>query len=721
MGDFSIIFRGNTFLIILFGLAGIVAALLFYRVTLPPLPPRRRWLLTALRALALGALLLLLFEPILRIVDREQQPAVLAILADNSQSMTINDHAGDRAAQTRSWLRSARSEISPPAAQSNMYPFDSRLRGARSAEDDSLDFSGEVTDLSRAISELKEEAFEGNVKAAVLISDGNYTVGKNPVYDAEALGIPIYVVGVGDTTEQKDILVDKVMTNQLAYAETRVPFEISIKSSGYTNEKVEVTLEEGGTALDRGIVQLKEGTAVYPIRLFAEPKEEGMRKYTVRVSSLEGELTGRNNLQSVFVKVLKSRLRIVMFAGGPSPDVASVRSILWEDRHFDVQAFVQRSANDFYEGTPGRASLDSADCFVLIGFPGQATNPQMVQSIVDIVRTKRIPVLFIASRSLDFSKLQGLATFLPFSWSEVRRQEAAVFPTVPESKKSHPLVTLGGSMTAESWQELPPVYKTQTAFRVKPEAEALAFATLQGIALNDPLVSIRNINRYKSFAITAGAVWQWRLLAQGNSRTSNFFRELLGNAVRWLTTTQDDRNVRVAPTQESFTTAEPVTFTGQVYDDQLQPVDDAKVNIEIRRGERTVETVLHSVGNGLYEGSAESFGEGDYTFTARATGDGISYGDDKGRFSVGQMNVEFLETKRNSEVLRQVASRSGGKYYDIADAGGIKEDIASAVSFESKELVHASEIELWNWQYLLGLIIILLAAEWFIRKRNGMM
>jgi len=35
--------------------------------------------------------------------------------------------------------------------------------------------------------------------------------------------------------------------------------------------------------------------------------------------------------------------------------------------------------------------------------------------------------------------------------------------------------------------------------------------------------------------------------------------------------------------------------------------------------------------------------------------------------------------------------------------------------------VNASEIELWNWKYLAGLVILLFAVEWFIRKRSGML
>jgi hypothetical protein len=68
-----------------------------------------------------------------------------------------------------------------------------------------------------------------------------------------------------------------------------------------------------------------------------------------------------------------------------------------------------------------------------------------------------------------------------------------------------------------------------------------------------------------------------------------------------------------------------------------------------------------------------------------------------------------------------MAFQTGGRYVDIDSAGGLFRDIASAVKFDPKELVNASEIELWNWKYLAALIILLLAVEWFLRKRSGML
>jgi len=67
-----------------------------------------------------------------------------------------------------------------------------------------------------------------------------------------------------------------------------------------------------------------------------------------------------------------------------------------------------------------------------------------------------------------------------------------------------------------------------------------------------------------------------------------------------------------------------------------------------------------------------------------------------------------------------MAMRTDGRYYDADAIENLPKDIAALPNFKTRELTHATEIELWNFQWTLALIVLLLALEWFLRKRNGM-
>ena len=724
VADVSLSLGGNLFFFIVLLIGLVALAILFYRYTLPPLPVRRRTILSILRSFTLIALLLMLFEPIVRLVSSDTQEPIVALLVDNSQSMTLplrRDGVESRAAWVQQYLNAKRFDNFPSGTKVERMLFSSKLQHALEIPVDSLTFTGEITNVSDALAELKKVLRSKNIQAAILLSDGNYTAGKNPLYDAEVLGIPLYAVGVGDTSDLKDILIGKVVTNNLVYAETRAPVDVTVRSSGYSGENVEVVLMEGSAILDRRVISVQGGTHEYLTKLFLEPKEEGVRKYSVKVSVLPGELTERNNSTSVFVKVLKSKLRVLIVAGAPSPDVAAVRQVLAIDEHMSVRTLIQKSPNEFYEGIFSRPALDSADCLVVIGFPSLATSNNVLVQVRDILEQGRKPLLFLNSKSIDYSKLQMLESFLPFRWSSQSASEVFVYPSINERYKLHALVNLEGTITTETWQRLPPIFKTQTVFHAKPESEVLALVKLQNIVLNEPLVVTRSIGRRKLLAITGHGLWRWNMLSQGSADIQSFFPTLVTNAVHWLTTREDGKNVRVVPVKETFTTAEAVEFTGQVYDEQLRPVDGAEVSVELTGGQEQSRLVLNSIGNGMYEGSIDGIREGNYSYTAKASKDGKEYGRDKGKFSIGQLNVEFIETKLNKQLLEQLAYRTGGQYYDVTSAQEIMSDLTKDVKFQPKEVIQTSEIELWNWYYLAAVIVILFSVEWYMRKRSGML
>jgi hypothetical protein len=146
-------------------------------------------------------------------------------------------------------------------------------------------------------------------------------------------------------------------------------------------------------------------------------------------------------------------------------------------------------------------------------------------------------------------------------------------------------------------------------------------------------------------------------------------------------------------------------------------MENANVIIRMHQGD---EAMLNPVGNGRYEGSFENLGSGDYSFNGVAKDNDVLLGADSGKFTVGQTNAEFIETKMNKPLLQQISYRTGGSYNDIDHAVRISTEISNKVIFESKEIIKVDEIELWNWKYLAAIIIFLFALEWFLRKRSGM-
>jgi hypothetical protein len=715
-------FNTSTAVIIILLIVASATAALFYRYTLPPIPRGKRILLTILRAAALSLVLILLFEPLLHLVVSSVQRPTLAVLVDNSKSMQIKDKVGDRAEQLTSLIGSEALQAIARTGALRYYTFGIKPKHVDILTKDSLSLSEDATDISAALLALAEEKGGQNITAALLLTDGSYNLGQNPVYEAELLGLPLYTVGIGDSSEQKDILVTKVSTNDLVFSESEVPVDVTVKGSGFNGQRVEVTLSEGTRELSRASLVLGEGTREYPVRLSYVPQGEGTKKYLVKVSTLGGELTLTNNRKTFFAKVLKSKLRVIMIAGAPGPDLSIVKQTLIEDKNLDVRSFTQRQPSGFYEGTLTSASLDSADCVVLIGFPTSQTTSTVLDLVRVAVVQKNKPLLFINGKAVDESKLQALNSVLPFVQASQRSTvEQYVFFQPADAQKKHPILNTGAGEDAAAWNKLPPIFKTQTSYRAKTEATTLGFVRILNVPLQEPLVAFRNVNRQKSLAVLGYGIWRWRLMARGTPETEKLLSIFLSNSIRWLTTHEDNRPVKGSTTKELYTQGEPVEFTAQVYDASANPVDNAQVRVTAQQEGKEFETTLTQIGNGRYEGKIDGLSEGDYTFRTAAQADGQPLGEDQGRFTVGELNLEFQDPRMNTSLLRELAFRTSGKYYSPENIKELVTDIASLQSFKARDIRRATAYEIWNWQYTLACIVLLFGMEWFIRKRSGML
>jgi hypothetical protein len=707
--------------IIMLGIVAAAIAYFFYRYTLPPVPRATRFLLTVLRTAALFLLCLLLFEPLARLLFSSTRPPILAVLIDDSRSMRLIDRLGDRAKELRTILRGDLSRFLPPGGALQAYTFGSQWKPRDLSTKDSLRLDEEATDISAALSSLAREREQHNIQAAVLLTDGNYNLGQSPLYDADGLGMPVYTVGIGDTSEQKDLLITRIATNDIVFSETPTPVNVTVKSTGFGGQRVEVILSEAGRELSRTSLKLEPGTHEYQASLTYSPTGTGGKKYTVFVSSLSGELTRENNRKSFSVRILKSKLRVVMIAGAPSADVSMIRQLLTEENNLAVACFTQRRPSGFYEGQLPPRLVDSADCLLLLDFPTHTTSPATLELIRVQLVDRSLPVFFIDGKNVDRERLGALLPVLPFTVLAASSQEQLVSVRPPDAQRSNPIINIFGSRGTNLWSRLPPLFRTTTTYRAKAEATVLAYAEVQNVPLADPILLTRSVNRQRSLALLAYGLWRWRLMTTGDSEAELALPTFLANSIRWLTTEEERRLVRVRTSKDAYTLGEPIEFLGQVYDASAQPVDDAHTRVIIRRGERTSETILRPVGNGRYEGAVDGLGEGEYTFNATAHIDNLSLGEDRGTFSVGGLNLEFEETRMNSTLLRQLAYRTGGKYFTPGSLADLMPTLRSQASFIPRQVIRTQELDLWNWQYMLATIVLLLGLEWFLRKRNGML
>lgn len=694
-----------------------------YRRTIPELSASWRGVLGALRFGALALICFLLFEPIVQQIQQSEHPPLLAVLMDDSESLRVvsagSDTPSAAAAQRAVQPVFDALDAGQRPGTTRLFAFDRSLRSLSTQTTDSLSFEGSRTDVARALQAVQNELQGENLQGVVLVSDGQYNTGQNPLRVADRYPVPIHTVTVGDTTRQRDLLVQRVATNDRAYLDSEVPVRADLSVKGGTGETVTVTLERGGEVLDATDLQVPEGTAEVPVDLTYEPQSVGVHELTVRVSEIPGEATTRNNARTTSLRVLDSKRQVLVLGAAPSPNFTSIRRVLERNADTEVVARVPQQDGSFYGGELPE-DLSEIDVVVCAGFPSSAVSAETTQRIAETI-DEGTPALFFLDKQTDLSAWSDhFETFLPAMPEGTNASFAERSFQVVENMRQHPIFRMNeGDLSL--FEQLPPLLVSDVTWSPTPDAQVLATASRPAGSTEDPLLVIRRRAGHRTAAFLGSGLWRWALLPSDLETAADAWPSLAANLLRWVGTQDEDQPVQVEPVTTTFEGGEPVEFTGQVYDESMSPVSDATVELTVTDSAGTeYPYTLDPLGNGRYELDVGPLPDGQYRYEAVATQEGTELGTDEGQFSVRPLRLEYQAPRADAVTMRQIATRSGGQAYTSSTVSDLPADLSNSTSFAPKVVEETSEAELWQRSLFLAVILALLALEWGLRKRLGL-
>lgn len=756
MASYSFSLSTSWWLLVLCGVVAAALAWYAYSVTTPPVSPARRYGLMILRLLGLWILLFALFEPIVNVLRATEEPPNVAVLLDNSESLSLKDASRDRKSDYIAALKALKPEtlndaLSDAASEITLFANEATKIPAKNFVADSLRLDGQFTNIAKPLERVFQSAERTNTQAVLLMTDGAFNEGENPLYAAQMLGRPIFVVGVGDSTEAKDIAVRSIITNEVGYVDSELPVNVTIQASGFNEGVAKLTLRDNGETIGEQIIPLR-GTESRTVNFAYKPKQAGMHTITAEISNqkgLEGELTTKNNAYSEFVNILKNKRKTLVLAAQLSPDISFIRSSLEANKNVQCNVYVEDMKGGFLDDAATaqdgkapepaskrnietlRQDLSDAEAIVLVGFPLTSTPLSFIEAVkTELSRGK--PLLFIASQDLDWVRLRPLEPFLPFTTLSGSKQEMLALPDVKQTALASPVMKLSGTdIDLKAWNQLPPLFRTETLVRVKPEAEVLSTVKLNNVPLAEPLIVQRTLNNTKSLAILGYGLYRWKLLgyaaeAAKGREVPDIFGTFFENGLRWLSTSDQGKFVRIKSSRKVYGSGENVELTAQVYDRSYNPLDGADVRVTLQSAslKQPREVVLTALGGGRYAVTVEGLGEGEYSFVGTALVNNQQYGEDSGRFSVGKVNIEYQNLTMNAAFLRNLAEATGGKFFTAqevtANPDVLRRAIQQSPNYKARPITLRSDIALWNLAWLLGAALFFFAMEWFLRKRSGM-
>ena len=678
-----------------------------YKVTVPQINKGLKVFLIALRSLTLFLILIALFDPVLKLTREFNLPPKVAVFIDNSQSVNkYSKKIFSNASSLSKKLLSAGLDV-------RTYGFGSTVTSLPKDSLDKLNFNERLTSFDLVFDSLQNIS---DLDAAVIFSDGNITVGSTPINRAEKSEVKIFTIGVGDTTKPADIEIAKVLSNSFAYLNKKTEVQITLKNKGFGDVTLPVSLFDGNKQVAVQSVFLAND-GLLNLKLTFTPKTLGERRLRVSIPNIKGDSKKGNNSKYFYLKVLDSKIKVALVCGAPSADFSFVKNSLSQNKEFRVTPIVELSPNKTINGNRAKAILDSSKVLFLIGFPARNSKQKLIDLVKKEIVNKKKPYLLLFSLGTDFSKLAHLGKGLNFRINQ--QASVNVKANISVNDFNDPLFKLTQGNEESYWSNLPPLNFYGINITPLKPARVAAEAILNNRKTVFPFVIKYSNAQRRSLSLPVGNIWRWKL--RPSTEASLLFDDFFQNCAKWLNAANNLQRFKLRPAKKIFVKGEPVYFKGEVYDESLNPLNNADVEITVKQDGENFQTVLVNKNNGLYEGYFENLKAGEYSYTGKIFVDGKQAFSKSGKFTITTVNPELLKTDINTDFLKLISNLSGGKYFPIEKTNRLISYLKSELGKKEKTKIHTGNYPLRSYPMLLIVIIFLFTLEWVIRKRSGLM
>jgi hypothetical protein len=721
---------------------------------------KRRLTLAGLRVLTLLLLLGLMLRPALETRTTRKLPGTLVVMSDVSRSMQVADAANNapRYEAMKRALAGASAELAElgRAWDVHGYAFGDQVAALKFAEGKfelPADPEGSQTAIGAALDDILAREAQQRLVAVVLLSDGAQRAfaprdlpPQSAVRRLAADGVPLYTLAFGQPSlgQQHDLRVSDLLTNDAVFADTPTTVEAVLSAAGYANKEFQVRLlwetSDGKMEpVDAKTVKIEPGRRRYPIELSYTPTRPGEYKATIEVETPDGELVTTNNSQSTFVTVLKGGIKVLYLAGAPriggrpGPEPRFIRTALaaHADLHVDFVMLDYRAAEfDLRD----RLREGKYDVFLIGDVDVTALNGRSWEAIAQQVEAGAGLAMLGGYHSFGPGGFLGsaLEDVLPIEMGRAERQAfndpprqdmnlAGRIKMLPEEHggQVHPIMRVkDGEANMAAWQALPELDGANLLerLRVKQNARVEAVANDRS---RSPLLVLSAYGDGRTAALAVDSTWYWQTYGFGDVHR-RFWRQF----VLWLAKKDETAGERVwvKLDQRRYQQGARVDFTLGASDAQGEPLEGADFEIQIEKPDGAIEAVASARRGAAATASfAAATLPGDYRIRVSARHQGESVGAAAARFSVSDQDVELDQPAAEPMLLASLANltaEAGGAGLAPEELPDLLERLKAKSQEFEEEIVET--ITLWDrWPTFLA-FVGLLSAEWFLRKRWGL-
>lgn len=538
---------------------------------------------------------------------------------------------------------------------------------------------GSFTNITGAIN--KACAYEPS--AVIVISDGNHNVNTEPVSQMRALNIPVYCFGVGAETQRDAALVD-VIYPEYAYAGDSIHVQTMVQSAGFEGGTATVELQtERGAMLQRKTFPLSNIQARNTIEFIIPINDLGEQSYKVVIKPLSTEHNYSNNESSFSIHALEEKLTVLYYTGHISFTTKFIMRVLRANNRFALTPVVQLA----------KGALQNVETRELVTLPPLTSFDAV---ILDNVLARRISWSDIEEFLSNGGGILCIGTL-----EEQTAQSREILPiaaSVPIAGRHQLTITEPFSILTP-YDEYPPLPSVNRVSNVKQDAVIIAHTE------NIPVIAYRTYMRGIVFQINTTDIGTWHFLTEGTKK-EDVLSDLISDIVRFISPSGHGRRLVLTSVRREYNVGDIVDMTLQSFDrdyrhagggDFFMEYDTSRVPFfEVRKGVYKATFIIDKPGVQRLIASGKLHSEALESNELNLTVHSRRIESDQG------LNQEFLET---------IARVTGGTYAPL--------DAFPAFRPPQPQEQYTMRAFHLDRPLTYIVIVLVLALEWFIRRKRG--
>lgn len=639
--------------------------------------------LAVLRFVTVFILLLLLINPKFENITYYNEKPNLVIAVDNSESINFLNQK-DNALQALEKLQN-NLELNNRFNIEN-FKFDSELNKL-----DSLDFSSGQTNISKAIGNLHNIYRESNV-AFVILTDGNQTYGTDYQYISTIKNQPIYPIVLGDTVQYNDLKIQQLNINRYAFLKNRFPVEVIAVYEGSETVNSQIKITSGNTTIFSEKVQFSPQNSSKVIHTTILAESVGLKTYKVEVVPMTDEKNTTNNVKNFAVEVVDEKSNVAIVSDMLHPDLGMFKK--------SIETNEQRSAT-ILNIQDAISKIDDFQLFILYQ-PNNNFKP-----LFEILNRLEQNIFMVGGKQTDW---RALNTFQDYFTQTITNQYENYQTTLNAGYSNFIIDEL-------DFNGFPPLQSEFGESVFKVPHEVLLYKVINNFETEEALLATLEINNKRAAVLLGEDIWRWRAQSYLDNQSFVAFDNFMGKLVQYLSSNKQRTRLNI-DFQTFYNGSDNIIIFAQFFNKNYEFENNAQLSISLKNKDTDEEINYPLLLNvNKYEVDLNSLSSGDYNFTISESNENISK---SGSIKILDFNVEAQLLNPNLIKLQSMALKSGGKTHFTDTVDDLVYDLLNDSQYKTVQKSSKNIVPLLDFNFLLGLLVLALGLEWFIRKYNGL-